>query len=317
MHDDLKKIISEEYDSPDALLKAERLKEPHIPKTLFKFRKFGKLSVENLKTDTLYCAKAITFNDPFDCTLTFGSPHQIEVLIKSLHSFHQFTEERATRLRQAVDIDDCFADIVREFEPSLADKDKEQMKKMFSAPFHEPIQRLSSSLQDACNICSLCESIDSLPMWAHYGDDHKGFAMEYDFTTLPTDNLIRRSLWPVFYENNLYDVSNQIWGRKVDTFNELFVIGGALQKCLDWKYEKEWRIILTNRSQKPAELLDVPAPIAIYLGAKISNKAAKKLAWIAKQKNIPVYQMAPSRNEYKMQPFLVQAPQNKTHVETI
>jgi hypothetical protein len=299
---ELRKIIIEEYDVPVALEKAEKIKHSHIPKRLFKFRAVNKYALENFKGDTLFCAKADSFNDPFDCSLTFQFPAQKEVLLKALAKCGLDTKSHRESIIQADDPFQKIAEWAAEISGVMSRQEVDGYRLKIEELFVGPVEELNRQQRKSCNICSLCERLDSLPMWAHYGDDHKGFVMEYDFSTLPIDNPVARSLWPVMYEDALYDVSSHIFGRKVEQINPLFLTGGALRKCLDWQYEKEWRIVVPVGSQQPAGSVHVPTPVALYLGASISDGSAQELIEVARTKNIPVFRMRRSQKEFKMEP---------------
>ena len=53
-------------------------------------------------------------------------------------------------------------------------------------------------------ICSFSAVNDSILMWGHYAQDHKGFCVEYDLEKLEPDHPLRRTLYPVIYSPQLY-----------------------------------------------------------------------------------------------------------------
>jgi hypothetical protein len=181
-------------------------------------------------------------------------------------------------------------------------EDKRKITSLVKEALNEPRKQLENALRGSCIICSLSERIDSLPMWAHYGDEHRGFAMEYDFQALKESDELRASTWPVLYDINRYDVTNQIFARKVEKFNELFILGGALCKSLDWQYEHEWRIVKHLGGSASGKSIDVPTPTGIYIGAEAAPHQVKALKKIADLKGIPAYKMRLSRSEFKMEP---------------
>jgi hypothetical protein len=97
----------------------------------------------------------------------------------------------------------------------------------------ETIKMIRSSV----GVLSLSERYDSLPMWAHYAQNAKGFVvrfenLENEFLGDATGSL--NVLRPVLY-------SNSISGMTFDpeTQERLF-----FSKLSDWSYEREWRVIL-------------------------------------------------------------------------
>ena len=126
-------------------------------------------------------------------------------------------------------------------------------------------------------------------MWSHYANNHKGFCIEYDFSE---DNFIFQQLSPVLYVDKLYDIND-------NTCNERLFEFCSLLKGVEWRYEKEWRIVI-NSENLEKEYVKVPKPTAIYLGACIENLNSVQLRYFAKQNNIEVHQMAMSREGFKL-----------------
>ncbi len=45
-------------------------------------------------------------------------------------------------------------------------------------------------------------------MWSHYSDQHKGFCVEYDFKELGLDNQVTRFIFPVIYQEAIFDMKD-------------------------------------------------------------------------------------------------------------
>lgn len=90
-------------------------------------------------------------------------------------------------------------------------------------------------------VCSLTEVCDDLLMWGHYTDCHKGFCIRFEFA----EDDIRRSLFPVQYEDKLPDYTQRI-EKSMDVLRL-----AALTKSAHWAYEREWRLI-SHVAQKRA-----------------------------------------------------------------
>lgn len=144
-------------------------------------------------------------------------------------------------------------------------------------------------------ICCFSESIESMLMWTHYANEHKGFAIEYG-THEKTS--IALQLWPVFYREELFDISKYL--KRIRS--NLIPILPALHKALDWQYEKEWRLIVPGNE---FESLTMPRPKAIYLGSNVNPCIEKELKEIAFERRINLYKMVHDRHEFKMNMSLV------------
>lgn len=298
----LKKVIWEQYDKPGAVVKAQKIAYPLLPERLFKFRGITDGALNNFMNDTLFCAKPNTFNDPFDCGLTFKGPDVRKLMSQALIKLGLDTPARLELIRTASDVYAACADIAEEISQGAAVVAKATFARQLEDLLFEPVKTLADKMKDSVTICSLTERIDSLPMWAHYGDDHKGFAMEYNFHKLDSRSKLRGSIWPVLYDEKLYDVTSQIFGRPVKKFNDLLALGAALGKSIDWKYEREWRIVKRVGLGKSGGNVQVPSPVAIYVGAEAQSDKIKDLLTIAARKEIPVFRMALAKHEFKMIP---------------
>lgn len=291
---------------------AIEVKQKHIPQKLFKYREVNEFSIQNLQSSTLYCTYPSTFNDPYDSTLifdpNFGKNHT-SGLIDQLVSSGQFVPDDFKLINNANDPLKAILLIYYEKFPSHHCPTPEMVEKIADA-LHavkedgnlKIIKSFNDHIQNIYKVCSLSERIDSILMWGHYGNQHKGFAMEYNFSSLRLEELMGRFLWPVIYSEKLYDASNLLIDLgKSAPFNNMIAIIASLHKAKDWDYEKEWRIIVPDGPSFPPKNYSAPLK-AIYLGSKISDSDASKLIDIAKNKNLQIFKMQLSQREFKMLP---------------
>lgn len=166
-------------------------------------------------------------------------------------------------------------------------------------------------------IACMTTDIKSTLMWAHYADYHKGFALEYDTDQIVTlagkcsvcqnkcDMEHTLGLYPVVYGKDRFDatdyeletlnlrINNYFYG-----FNEpfcipdrLFYIKANSFKGLNWKYEKEWRLIYTCNPKHPSIKYDVVKPKAIYLGSQMSASSKGIIKKLIEGKGLTVHEM--------------------------
>jgi DUF2971 family protein len=93
-------------------------------------------------------------------------------------------------------------------------------------------------LAESVGIFSLTEVPDSLLMWAHYAEDHRGFVVEFDcehpsFTRSVKNNQEFGTLRRVQYSNE----------RPKRSFFQLTGLEVLFTKSKEWEYEREWRIV--------------------------------------------------------------------------
>lgn len=254
IYNELVKLIIEIDDLGALGVKtAQQLKNPLIPKSIFKYRlgQYNKdgicWDIENLKNNAVRMTLPEDFNDPYDSSFNIS--------IKANN----------------------------EIERQLLDQ-----------IIYTPAKR-------SMRICCFSESIESMLMWTHYANEHKGFAIEYGPHEKTSFAL---QLWPVFYRDKFFDISKYLTRIR----SNLIPILPALHKAFDWKYEKEWRLIIPGQQ---GDSLKVPRPKAIYMGSNVCPDIERDLKEIAFERKIKLYRMNHDRNEFKMDMTLVENSKDK------
>lgn len=120
---------------------------------------------------------------------------------------------------------------------SQVKRDVHGMAELLMPKFQEVMAR---KFEDLVGILCLSEVADSLLMWAHYADSHRGFLIEFDERSLffdrrvnPDDEL--RHLRKVTYNSQ----------RPALTLADVKDFSSFMTKGVDWEYEAEWRMIVT------------------------------------------------------------------------
>lgn len=151
--------------------------------------------------------------------------------------------------------------------------------------------------------------VQSLPMWAHYANNHAGFCVSYDMTD--RDNLFLKSCtFPVFYTDDRLDITSVMdsfistvkaelkvqsaAGKKEILIDDLSVVFLASLLCnvkqSSWSYEKEYRC--TEGATAPGMPFVDAKPKEIFVGLHCEEKHIKRLREIGEVLEIPVYKMA-------------------------
>jgi hypothetical protein len=286
------------------------LKSAHLPKLLYKYRTIDEkgYALNNLRTSTLYLSPANKMNDPYDSAALFDpfdGVSTVELLLKR----SELSERRQQEILAAPDqLDAFFRDFLTGQEDHFREADinkviekfKKFTKNVFNDQDIELKKTFASHIQRCVCICSLSERLDSLPLWSHYAGNHKGFAMEYDFFRLPSDDLIRNLLWPVSY-SGVYDSRSILKGRLgTEEMNNLIPTIAALHKAPDWMYEREWRLVMQAGFSSNGESIWAPLK-AVYLGAEIEAIHAQQVTEAAVIANVPVFQMQLVPHEFRME----------------
>lgn len=272
----------------------------HTPNRLFKIRTCSKLALKNLAEKTLYLSVANGFNDPYDTA--FWVDYRKLAAWEKLDELGFSEDQIATTLKSEDPIAAAIALASAQEPPTLNVKHWLHEVGVL-APNHQAGQLpwLIDQLKSSYKICSLSERVDSVLMWSHYGLDHTGFAMEYDFTGLHRNHLSTLTLWPVAYSNQLFDITHILRAqRREKNYNELYGIAASLCKAVDWQYEREWRLVVPD-DDREVKGFNVPAPLkAVHLGAKISDHDGLKILKICSEIDIPVYRVRLAPHEYRM-----------------
>lgn len=235
----------------------------YIPSKLYRYRKFDEHWKSNIFDQTVYLSKPMMFNDPYDVSIRLDSDRFMSVVWGQNIGKHHHK-------RKFID-----------------NKIKLEMKSQ--------MKRMNSYFKEKLKVACFSEEKDSILMWSHYADNHKGFCIEYD---TQKNTLFRKAALPVLYKDERYDATNCLI-----TCSSNISINAVLFKSKVWDYEKEWRIFgTTDFFCNEIDVLDMSNCItAIYLGAMVQdNEKIKEIDEWGKKYNIPIYRMKLSDDEYKI-----------------
>ena len=141
------------------------------------------------------------------------------------------------------------------------------------------IEGYIEGLRDNIKVCCFSEELNSMPMWAHYADNHTGICIEYDFSKLDYDDKFSKYIFPIRYRREKYDITEFL--RKVFEENaeeRMYLLFFLMQiKHLSWNYEKEWRIILKANENKNGGIVCPIKPEGIYLGLNCTEKNKQRI----------------------------------------
>ncbi len=115
----------------------------------------------------------------------------------------------------------------------------------------EMASKIDKMINSSVGVLSLCTHLDSLLMWAHYGDSHRGFVVEFDTTSpffkqeRPPAHVAASDVEAVqFAEEHgrlrIVHYSNQ----RPSLVVTKMLFDHLLTKGLPWKYEDEWRMLM-------------------------------------------------------------------------
>lgn len=246
----------------------------YAPNSLIKFcngkydEKGNNDYLNSLRNGELWLSSPAAFNDPFD----------------SLH--HIGCEELAKKI---------FDDLVfKEFKykkPKYINyKEKEKLIISWTNRYKNTFEHIKNNTYMTC--FSEKTSLISDSMWSYYANCHKGFCVEYDFATLS-----KCSIMPVLYTKK-YRMLNAVTNNVRE-----FSCGITFNKAIEWKHEKEWRIVSSSMIDTKEQLgmyIPIDKPTAIYLGCLTSEQLRNDMIDICKMRRMNLYEMYLMPNTFKM-----------------
>lgn len=178
--------------------------------------------------------------------------------------------------------------------------------------FQDKIDEAVKNTKESALISCFSKRNNSILMWSHYANSHKGVCIEYD----RPDSINFRD---VEYKNNrpfikMYkavshalaldilqkkETDDEITSYLKDTLDHFFI------KSTDWSYEEEVRCLysktkLDDNIQFDGKryILNIGYPKAIYIGCKAAGDELDHLYNLARNRGIPIYFMKKSEESF-------------------
>ncbi len=288
-----------EYMSASDYEAAIPLKLENFPNSFFKYRSLTKLTLDCLFENYIWAAEISSLNDPFECSIQFDNDECLRLFYSSEEfkaslakiTGHKLSKQEIHVLTTAEKPHDEYIKICKQNNIPYSLTSEQQLKKVQSR-WEEIINDANKNLR----ICSFSLIKNSLLLWSHYSNEHKGICIEYDFLD---DDLIRPYLQPIIYRNKVHKMLI------FEEFNFMQTIVSSLIKSSDWEYEQEWRLTVFKRKEYLPDKIPAPKPKAIYLGTRFDLNDAELKAGLnayAGENKVPLIRMEKHPNEFKLIP---------------
>ena len=231
----------------------------YMPNKLYRYRDFNEYSEDNILKGEVHFSFASDFNDPFDAAIKLN----FDKIEKELEP-KKYIIELVKQIPQRDKLYKCI------------------QKKIFE------------EFQKYIKIACFSEYKDSMLMWSHYANYHKGFCIEYDTSK---SELFEKYMLPIIYKKDRYDATKCFL-----TKNKNIGVNPVLYKSNVWEYEKEWRMFdyASNFEEGKDFMVLKDAITAIYLGACMKENEEDRVRRWAKKKEIVVYKMKLDDETYKL-----------------
>lgn len=277
------------------------------PKAVFKYCNLNSNNhADNFLKNQIWLSNPLGFNDPYDCSITYNSEkifniigcNMIKKFLEDITEEEMSTNTKKDILSSKDPIQNLLS-WVEEFSKSSEAKEFlieliKNMKEFILKDFNE-------KYRNKLKVSSFSEDNKSLLMWGHYANNHQGFCIEYDLSSMDDNENLKKYLFPVKYSNERFDITDfyidNVINKEAKDTNRL--IHSVLYKSEDWEYEKEWRFVITE-SEYNGKTVSTPKPKSIYLGSQIKEDHKEQLIKVCKENDIDVYQMKLDSKMYKL-----------------
>jgi len=247
-----------------------------IPKRLYKYQKFSELTLQGLKTQTIYFGPPRHFNDPYDCSLSPSVKPQSNAELEKfrVNQLQRGDLPDAARLElQAMSTEKISEVLVR------------NVKQVFSANIEQ--------FQKNCGVSCFSETNDNLLMWSHYAGHGKGICLEFNTAYEPVNKPLK-----VEYSKCIPEI-DPVLILEDNNFNS--VLSLYTTKSEHWSYEREWRVIHKLAGTKyvyPAEALK-----SIYFGTELAQESIEIICLIiqGQNPNVKFFKGKRSTTEYRVE----------------
>lgn len=246
------------------------------PASLYKYYGDAPRNLDTIIANKMWYSAPCNFNDVFDCEITVDETAIINCALqmnpdkKKIRPGSPMWKQVGRTMRREI--------------------------KSFCSTFEE--------MRCATGISCLSESDDSLLMWAHYANNHRGMCVEYDLTEINRQLLFTPV--PIIYsdERVCYKTLNS---DTAETDAVALLIRSLTSKSEEWSYEHEWRIIREDSAcggkwdaEKKGALLDMIRPSSITLGCAAEAEFEKSVKKHCEEEGIPLYKMQKDTSQYRL-----------------
>ena len=249
-----------------------------FPKKVYKYRDWENGRHKNvLLYNELYLASPKDFNDPFDCRIP---PNFINLSETEKNDY--ITKLAISQFDDVQKEGSDMAKVIKDLETRLKDTER----------FQQLAENLTFTEQDKYyGILSLSLRWNSILLWSHYSNSHKGFCVGF-WTKKLLETGLFGGVIKVDYSTNFPNIKPDVRRSKEETAQKLITQTGVKSK--DWTYEKEFRFLkhFFPDIPKPFErIINVSNDIIseVILGINISDTNKEEIIEICRLKNIPVY----------------------------
>lgn len=248
------------------------------PPIIYKYRNWNlKFHRNILLKNEVFMSPPGDFNDPFDCRIPtnhflMDTPEKVEQYVMNGIEKHK---DWLIKSGRNIDYE------ISQKKERLADLETYQKE-------HEEIE--FGAMEECFGILSLSGRWDSILMWSHYADFHKGFNLGFNEEKMRNCGLFGKGGSVSYTED--FPVIDPLLEEPimVTSFKQTH------HKAMDWEYEQEYRLMNFYFEGAPTteeRIINVPEEFLeeVNLGMNISTLAKSEIVAECKRRNIRVFQL--------------------------
>lgn len=261
-------------------MQARNMSKPEdYPEIVYKYRNwFSEFNKAVLTKNELFMASPKYFNDPFDCRIpinykTLNTPEKV-----NQYALEFVDRHKAYILRNGLNVQNEIKSLTNDFTNHLDEMQSNHEKILFT------------NQDKFYGVLSMSARWDSILMWSHYGDFHKGYCIGFWEEKMRNSRFFGKG-GPVHYNpDNSYPLIDPLSkeGTMINAFKETHT------KAFDWQYEDEYRFfnLYTKDPTDDDRKVNFPNSFIaeIILGIMMPESDKKEIIEIAKKKGIKVFQ---------------------------
>jgi hypothetical protein len=247
----------------------------HVPRYLYKYCRINENTLANLSNNQLWFSNPQKFNDPFDCQFSIKSGFTKKDHENFIDHYIKYgILDRAKR----------------EFYIRNMISQPDQIKKIVNRNIEKVIIKLG--------ICCFSERNDDILMWSHYSDNHTGMCMKFDvlddiaFFFAGDSSKPTKAVGRLIYQQDY----SQLNAKQILKEKQIVRVI-PFTKFLDWKHEKEIRIIAP---QSGPIKVNKNALKEIIFGLKIRPRDKNRIIKSIKYNDVKFYDAVKSDTEFKL-----------------
>ncbi|HFF6822678.1 TPA: DUF2971 domain-containing protein, partial [Acinetobacter baumannii] len=192
---------------------SEKLKqlEEFYPPYLYKYRALNEFAIENVCNSTLWFDSPVNMNDPYDSRHTYSSG--IDKPLLNTAEFKKFLLSKMSNIEDNIYLQELLtgnSSLKEIIENNFPENISIPLQKAIEMVHEKGLKLQESNFLNKIFICSLSERYDSVLMWTHYTNNHSGFCIEFELSNVDTLHHFRSFLYPVIYDENMFDLTEYL-----------------------------------------------------------------------------------------------------------